>query len=218
MSVGKNTIAGKKLIEFLERVERLEQQRKSISNDIKVVKAEAVAAGFSPKGIAVSLKARAQKPSQFREEEDVRDVYLHAIGIAATPPLFKHFEAMAGEPLARLELIERMKEIVPLGASIVVEMEGAPMRLWRDDKGTHAEEVKALPPSVGRAPGAAMPERPPAPQAPDCSPAEAEKMGAEAFRADKPITANPFPFGDKRQPRWDAGWRGASGTDGMGED
>jgi len=216
--VGQNTIAGKKLIEFLERIERLKQQQKAIGDDIKVVKAEATAAGFSAKGISVSLKARAQKPSSFREEEDIRDVYLHAIGIAATPPLYKHFEAMTGEPLGKAELIERMKQVVPPGASIIVEMEGTPIRLYRDAKGeAKSEEVKPQPPSAA-APSRAASERPPTDPAPDCTPAEAEKMGQVAYGEDKPITANPFPFGDKRQARWDAGWRRESGSDGMGED
>lgn len=218
MSIGKNTIAGKKLIEFLERIERLKQQQKSIGDDIKVVKAEAAASGFSPKGLAVSLKARAQKPSAFREEEDVRDVYLHAIGIAATPPLFKHFEAMAGEPLAKAELIARMKEIVPIGASIIIEMEGTPTRLYRDANGeAKSEEVKQQPASAA-ASSRPTAERPPSDPAPDCTPAEAEQMGVVAYGEDKPITANPFPFGDKRQARWDTGWRRESGSDGMGED
>jgi hypothetical protein len=46
----------------------------------------------------------------------------------------------------------------------------------------------------------------------------AEVLGRDAFGSNQPIITNPFPFGDPRRPRWDAGWRKASGTDGMGPD
>lgn len=220
MSIGHNTLDGKKLLSVIERIERLKGQQKSLGDDIKVIKAEATREGFSATGITVALQARAKKPSQFRESEDLRDLYLHAVGMAAPPPLFKALEALAGDKIGKNEIIDRMKELVPTGASIIVEMDGPPIRLYRDKDGkAHAEEVK--PPksngASGAASGAVMPERPQA-DVPDCSPAEAETMGAAAYKDDQPITANPFPFGDKRQPRWDKGWRAESGGDGMGPD
>lgn len=42
-------------------------------------------------------------------------------------------------------------------------------------------------------------------------------LGAQAFKDNVAIVKNPFPFGDGRRPRWDEGWRRASGTDGMGK-
>lgn len=217
---GKNTMDGKKLVNFLERIERLKAEQKAIGDDIKVVRAEAEREGFSGKGITVALKARAQKPNEFREAEDVREVYLHAIGMAAPPPLFKHLEALASDKLGKMELIERFKELVPAGASIIIELDGPPIRLFRDDDGNaRAEEVKPPKPTVEKSGGAsALPQRPASADAPDCSPAEAKDMGAKAYEADQPITANPFPFGDKRQSKWDAGWRERSGSDGMGPD
>lgn len=220
MSVGSNTMDGKKLLGYVERIERIKVQQKALGEDIKVIKAEATREGFSAAGMTVALQARAKKPSQFRETEDLRDLYLHAIGMAVPPPLFKALEAMAGDKLGKNEIIERMKELVPTGASIIVEMDGPAIRLTRDKDGTaRAEEVK--PPKAtgasGAAAGALMPERPQA-EVPECTPAEAEKLGSKAFDDDQPITANPFPFGDKRQPKWDAGWRKRSGSDGMGPD
>jgi uncharacterized protein (UPF0335 family) len=218
MSVAKNSLDGKKLMGFLERIEILKRQEEGIRNDIKVVRAEAEADGFSGKGLTVALKARAQKPSQFREQEDVRDVYLHAIGMAAPPPLFKHLEALASDKLGRNELIERFKELVPPGASIIIEMEGPPVRLFRDEQGNpHAQEVQPAKEVVEKASPAPFAGRPAA-EVPNCTPDQAEELGAKAYEGDQPVTANPFPFGDKRQPRWDAGWRKRSGSDGMGPD
>jgi uncharacterized protein (UPF0335 family) len=218
MSIAKNNLDGHKLLGFLERIEALKRQEQSIRDDIKVVRAEAEREGFSGKGLTVALKARAQKPSQFREQEDVRDIYLHAIGMAAPPPLFKHLEALASDKLGRTELIERFKELVPTGASIIIEMEGPPIRLFRDEHGNpHAQEVKPAKATVEKAPATPFPDRPTS-EVPNCTPDQAEEMGAKAYEGDQPITANPFPFGDKRQPRWDAGWRKRSGSDGMGPD
>jgi DNA polymerase III delta prime subunit len=45
---------------------------------------------------------------------------------------------------------------------------------------------------------------------------DAEVMGVAAFAEGKAITDNPFGFGDDKRPRWDKGWRTASGGDGMG--
>ena len=215
MTIGANTMDGKKLIGFIERVERLKAQQSLLGDDIKVVMAEAERDGFKGKGIAYAIKVRKQKPSQFREDEDMRDLYLHAIGMAAPPPLFRMLESMTATTMGRDEVIERMKELVPTGATITVQMEGPAVRLFRDKDGkAHAEEVKERKPAAAGA-SAVMPERPQA-EVPDCTHAEAEAMGAEAFKQDHPITANPFPFGDKWQPKWDTGWRTASGSDGMG--
>ena len=140
--------------------------------------------------------------------------------MAAPPPLFRMLESMASDSLGKNEIIERMKELVPTGATIVVEMDGPAVRLFRDKDGkAHAEEVKA-PKATGAssaAAGVSLPERPAA-EVPNCTPAEAEALGVKAYHEDHPITSNPFPFGDKRQPRWDKGWRSASGSDGMGPD
>lgn len=45
--------------------------------------------------------------------------------------------------------------------------------------------------------------------------ADAREMGGQAFRDQKPITANPYPARDARRAAWDEGWCQASGSDGM---
>lgn len=45
---------------------------------------------------------------------------------------------------------------------------------------------------------------------------DGKPWGLAAFNAGDPITANPYPFRDARRAEWDAGWREASGSDGMG--
>lgn len=211
----RNTLDSKKLLGFVERIERLGTQIAELKADIKVVKSEAEREGYKGAGLALAVKVRAQKPSAFREAEDLRGLYLHAIGMAAEPPLFKMMESMVSDQMGRDAVIERMKELVPAGAQIVVHMDGPPIRLFRDKEGrAHAEEVREDNKQSSGAPSP-LPERP-KPDVPVCTAAEAEELGAADYRADKPITANPFPFGDKRQARWEKGWRGVAGSDGMG--
>ena len=53
---------------------------------------------------------------------------------------------------------------------------------------------------------------------PDVDAEGAEELGRRAYIANQPITSNPFPWDDPRRPRFDAGWRAESGSDGMGDD
>lgn len=218
MTIGRNTIDGKTLLGFVERIERLKKTKKAADDDIKVVKAEASKDGFNPKGIDFAVKVRAMKPSEFREGEDLRDLYLHALGLAVEPPLFKQLESMARDALGKSEIIERFKDLVPAGASITVEMGGPGIRITRDKDGNaKAEEVKPPKQTVSRRGGQAK-EEPDEPEVevPDVDADGAEELGHQAARDNKPIIENPFPYGDKRRLRWDEGWRKETGSDGMG--
>lgn len=52
---------------------------------------------------------------------------------------------------------------------------------------------------------------------PEVSETGAFAYGQQMFRDNRPITDNPFPFGDARRARCDEGWRKESGSDGMGD-
>ncbi len=65
---------------FLERVERLEEERQAISDDIKDVYSEAKSNGFDTKILRKIVKIR-KDPDQFREESEILDTYLHALGM-----------------------------------------------------------------------------------------------------------------------------------------
>jgi uncharacterized protein (UPF0335 family) len=215
-----NRIDGRKLLGFVERYERLEAERDDLKNDQKVVIAEAETEGFSSKGIKFCAKVRAKTPREHEEDEALRDLYLHGIGMADTPPLFRQLDAMVGQPLGRDELIDRFKELVPTSGEIVLKLEGGtPLRLWRDKDGKpHSEEVKPPRPAGSAPQRPAAGGRPPVAEVPDVDDAGAEALGREFARDNRPIIANPFPFGDARRPRFDVGWRKETGNDGMGED
>jgi uncharacterized protein (UPF0335 family) len=214
-----NTLDQAALLGFVERIEKINAEMIDPGKeDVKVILAEARAAGFLPKGVQLCVKVRAKTPREHEESEELRDLYLHGIGMAEVPPLFRQLDAMAGQKLGGDALIEGLKELVPTKGEITVKFDGkTPMRLWRDSDGkAHAEEVKATPMPSVRAPGTpAAPSRPQQ-DVPTVDDAGALELGKQAARDNKAIITNPFPYGDTRRPKFDEGWRRETGNDGFG--
>ena len=66
---------------FIERIERLEEEKRNIQGDIREVYSEAKGAGFSIKGIREIVKIRRLDPATRAEEEYLRDEYKKMVGI-----------------------------------------------------------------------------------------------------------------------------------------
>ena len=64
----------------IERIERLEEDKKSVMEDLKNVYAEAKGNGFDTKVIRKIIRLRKQDTAQRQEEEALLDLYLSAIG------------------------------------------------------------------------------------------------------------------------------------------
>ena len=75
-------IARDQLKAFVERVERLHEERQAIADDIKEVFAEAKAAGFDVKTLKRVLQIRRMDTAERQEQEALLDLYLHALGMA----------------------------------------------------------------------------------------------------------------------------------------
>jgi len=75
-------VAADQLRAFIERIERLEEEKKVISDDIKDVYAEAKGNGFDVKILRKVVSLRKKQPHEREEEEAVLDLYLHALGMA----------------------------------------------------------------------------------------------------------------------------------------
>lgn len=75
-------ISGDRLKSFIERIERLNEERATIAADIKEVKAEAKGAGFDVKIIAFLIKLRKQDADDLAEFNALVDIYKRAIGMA----------------------------------------------------------------------------------------------------------------------------------------
>lgn len=66
---------------FIERIERLEEEKKALSDDIKDVYAEAKGNGFDVKIMRKIVSIRKQDREKRREEEEILDLYMQALGI-----------------------------------------------------------------------------------------------------------------------------------------
>ncbi len=75
-------IAGDRLRSLIERIERLEEERKSLGSDIKDIYAEAKSAGFDVKVIRQLIRVRKLEPAEVEEQETLLDVYRRAIGMS----------------------------------------------------------------------------------------------------------------------------------------
>ena len=213
-TIGRNTVSGRQLLNFVERIEAIREQKKQLGEDEKLVFAELKATGFSPVRVRDVLKRRAAKPQDLAEDQAMLDLYLHAAGLANEPPLFAYVSAMGVDVAVRDQVVEACKALAPAGGDIVVTMGGRAVRIWRDEAGEpHAEEVVERPAAAAEPLPPARREKPPPP---DVDEAEAAGLGREAARGNRPVIANPFPWNDRRRQRWDEGWREAAGSDGMG--
>lgn len=66
---------------IIERVEKLEEEKKATSDDIRDVFAEAKGNGFDVKALRTIVRMRKQDADERREQSDVLDTYLHALGM-----------------------------------------------------------------------------------------------------------------------------------------
>lgn len=78
-------IARDQLRAFIERIERLEEEKKAIADDIKEVYAEAKGSGFDTKVMRTIIRIRKQDRNERAEQEAILDLYMHALGMTDTP-------------------------------------------------------------------------------------------------------------------------------------
>ena len=74
-------IAKDQLKAFVERIERLEEEKKTIADDIRDVYAEAKATGFDVKALRTIVRMRKQDVDERREQESILETYMHALGM-----------------------------------------------------------------------------------------------------------------------------------------
>ena len=74
-------IAGERLRSLIERIERLEEEKRTLSADIKEVYAEAKGTGFDTKIMRQIIKIRRMDKDDLDEQEALLDVYMRALGM-----------------------------------------------------------------------------------------------------------------------------------------
>ena len=74
-------IAADALRSFIERIERLEEEKKALADDIKDVYSEAKSTGFDTKIMRQIVRLRKMEESDRQEQEALLDLYTHALGM-----------------------------------------------------------------------------------------------------------------------------------------
>jgi uncharacterized protein (UPF0335 family) len=76
-----NSIEAGQLKAFIERIEKLEEEKKAIADDIKDVYAEAKGTGYDVKVLRKIISIRKQDRAKRQEEEEILELYLSALGM-----------------------------------------------------------------------------------------------------------------------------------------
>ena len=74
-------IAGERLRSFIERIERLEEEKRTLAADIKEVYAEAKGTGFDAKTMRQIIRIRRMDKDDLDEQETLLDIYKRALGM-----------------------------------------------------------------------------------------------------------------------------------------
>lgn len=80
-------IAADRLRSIIERIERLEEERRGLAADIKDIMTEAKSTGFDPKVIRTLVAQRQKNQAEIEEQAQLLEVYKRALGMLADTPL-----------------------------------------------------------------------------------------------------------------------------------
>jgi uncharacterized protein (UPF0335 family) len=78
--LGHNSVNGGHLKSFIERIERMEEEKKALAEDIRDIYAEAKGNGYDAKIMRKIVAMRKQDATKRREEEEITELYLAALG------------------------------------------------------------------------------------------------------------------------------------------
>ncbi len=81
--IATESVAADQLKAFIERIERLEEEKAGIAGDIREIFAEAKGNGFDTKAMRKILALRKKDHSERQEEEAILELYMQALGMAA---------------------------------------------------------------------------------------------------------------------------------------
>jgi uncharacterized protein (UPF0335 family) len=74
-------LAADRLKSIIERIERLEEEKKAISDDIRDIYAESKGQGYDVKALRAIVRMRKQDPNERAEAESILESYMHALGM-----------------------------------------------------------------------------------------------------------------------------------------
>lgn len=74
-------VAAAELRQFIERIERLEEEKQTIADDIKDVYGEAKSRGYDSKAMRTIIRLRKKDANERAEEESILQTYMAALGM-----------------------------------------------------------------------------------------------------------------------------------------
>ncbi len=77
----KDTVAAAELRQLIERIERLEEEKAILMEDIKEVMAEAKGRGYDTKAMRTIIRLRKKDQAERQEEEAILELYMNALGM-----------------------------------------------------------------------------------------------------------------------------------------
>lgn len=83
-TIGHNSItklAAEQLMSVVQRIERLEEQKAEVADDIKDVYSEAKGTGYDTRALRTIIRLRKQDPAERAEQETILDTYKQALGM-----------------------------------------------------------------------------------------------------------------------------------------
>lgn len=78
---GHNSVSKDQLRSIVERIERLEEEKKTISDDVRGIYVEAKGGGWDVKALRAIVRLRKQDANERQEQETILETYMHAMGM-----------------------------------------------------------------------------------------------------------------------------------------
>jgi len=78
---GHNSVSKDQLRSIVERIERLEEEKKTISDDVRGIYVEAKGGGWDVKALRTIVRLRKQDANERHEQETILETYMHAMGM-----------------------------------------------------------------------------------------------------------------------------------------
>ncbi|MGA0532305.1 DUF2312 domain-containing protein [Hansschlegelia sp. KR7-227] len=80
--IASSGVAAEELKQFVERIERLEEEKAGLMGDIKEVMAELKGRGFDTKAVRTIIRLRKKDKNERQEEEAILELYMQALGMS----------------------------------------------------------------------------------------------------------------------------------------
>jgi uncharacterized protein (UPF0335 family) len=139
-TVSTDSVAQDQIRAFIERIERMEEEKKAIADDIKEIYAEAKGNGFDTKVLRRIIAIRKEDHAERMEQEALLEIYLAALGMASAPRDADLFEPRPPGPGVRSAL-SALQDLA--------EKDGATISLIHDGKETVLARPRAPSNPVG---------------------------------------------------------------------